>query len=210
MNYKKEIIAVLDPMCSWCWGFEPVLRRVQAELPRDTRLSILLGGLRSKGEQEWTSEFRHYLQGHWKHVEAKTGQRFMTDLLDKKEFEYDTEPACRALVTLRELDASKVLSFFHALQAAFYLRSKDITQTDIIMSIAEEEGIDKAGFKALFLSQEMKDKTKEDSYKARSMGANSFPSLVFIDEEGHLSVLKGYRSFEQIKKSIQLGWRSPA
>ena len=39
MTYKKEIIAVLDPMCSWCWGFEPVLKDLKKNLPKNFRVA---------------------------------------------------------------------------------------------------------------------------------------------------------------------------
>jgi len=203
MNYTKEIIAVLDPMCSWCWGFEPVLEELQKTLPKETKLSLILGGLRSKGDQEWNDAFCSFLKEHWVNVQTRTGQRFNMSFLDKEAFEYDTEPACRAVVVVRELDDRKQFSFFTALQKAFYQDAKDISSTDVIKKIVEEEGIEVEVFMNLFESQEMKDKTKSDSYKARSMGANAFPSLVFIDEEGHLFVLKGYRPFEQIKKFMK-------
>ena len=200
MDYKKEIIAVLDPMCSWCWGFEPVLEKLQEGLAQDTKLSLVLGGLRGKGDQVWDEEFRLYLKEHWKNVQLRTGQPFNGGLFDKEIFDYNTEPACRAVVTVRRLDEKKQFSFFKALQKAFYKEAKDITSEDVIAKIAEEQGLDKKEFLALFRSDKMKDQTKDDSYKARSMGANSFPSLVFVDEEGHLCVLKGYRSFEKVKK----------
>jgi putative protein-disulfide isomerase len=90
----------------------------------------------------------------------------------------------------------------NALQKAFYQDSRDITQTNVLCDIALETDLDKKMFRELFLSQKMKDATQADQYKARSMGANSFPSLVFIDEEGHLYVLKGYRSFEEVRRHL--------
>lgn len=202
MKYKKEIIAVLDPMCSWCWGFEPVLEKIRMNLPSDTKLSMLLGGLRSKGDQAWNTEFKNYLREHWQRVQASTGQEFNTAILGLEHFEYDTEPPCRAAVAVRELDEAKLFTFFQALQQAFYVDARDITQSDVLADIAEKEGIDREKFLELFADEKMRDKTKADAYKARSMGANAFPSLVFIDEEGHLCVMKGYRSFEQIKRFL--------
>jgi len=202
MIYKKEIIAVLDPMCSWCWGFEPVLKDLKENLPEHTRLSLCMGGLRSSGDQVWTEQFKAYLAQHWKHVQTQTGQTFNTSLFHKKDFDYNTEPACRAVVTVRQIEEAKVFSFMNALQKAFYQDGLDITQTNILGDIAHSQGIEKDDFTQLFESVKMKEATQADSYKARSMGANSFPSLVFIDEEGHLYVLKGYRSFKEIQKHL--------
>ncbi len=202
MSKTQEIIFVADPMCSWCWGFKPVMESLIADLSGSIKLSLLLGGLRSEGDQVWDDEFKVFLHNHWTHVKEKTDQDFNTALLEREEFVYNTEPSCRAVITVRELDKTKQFSFLTALQEAFYLRGEDITQDDIIARIAEQEGIDKESFLRLFRTQAMKDKTKADSYKARSMGANVFPSLVIIDEEGHLCVIKGYRDYDEIKKLV--------
>lgn len=202
MNYKKEIIAVLDPMCSWCWGFAPVLEKIKENLPADTKLSICMGGLRSSGEQNWTEEFRSYLKENWDNVNRYTAQNFNIKLLEKKDFDYNTEPSCRAVLCVKTMDESKVLSFMHHLQKAFYEEALDITQTDIILDIVKQEGLDEQIFSSLFESKKIIEATLGDKYKARSMGANSFPSLVFIDLEGHLYVLKGYKDYEDIKKHI--------
>jgi putative protein-disulfide isomerase len=202
MNKKKEIVAILDPMCSWCWGFEPVLQKLRYELSDEVEFSLILGGLRNSGEQVWDDVFKTYLSRHWMSVEEKTAQEFSLGLLDKEIFDYDTEPACRAVVTMRTLDKTKQFSFLTALQEAFYLNGEDITQPDVIADIARAEGVDRSEFIALFVSDEMKEKTKADVYKARSMGANVFPSIVLIDEEGHLCVIKGYKSYEEVKRLL--------
>ena len=63
---KKEIIFVVDPMCSWCWGFAPVM---EALYKSDSyRCSLVVGGLRTKGEMRWDESSKRYLQGHWEQV----------------------------------------------------------------------------------------------------------------------------------------------
>ncbi len=203
MQKTKEIIIVADPMCSWCWGFEPVIESLIKDLGDEVKISLLLGGLRSKGDQAWDDAFKAYLAHHWKSVEEKTAQPFNTELLKRSDFDYDTKPACRAVVTVREIDETKQFSYFKALQKAFYLHAEDITLESTLARIAEEEGIDKESFLRRFESQAIIDKTEADRYKARSMGANVFPSLVLIDEEGHLCVIKGYKPYEELKRLIK-------
>ena len=202
MNYTKEIIAVLDPMCSWCWGFEPVLNELREYLPSNTKLSICMGGLRSKGDQAWTPEFKSFLGESWMKVQNHTQQPFNLSFLKKENFEYDTEPACRAVVCVREMDETKVFKFMYTLQKAFYQEAQDISSTEVLVKLVLESGLNKELFLELFFSEKMKELTLADKYKARSMGANSFPSLVFIDEEGHLYVLKGYKPCKEILKHL--------
>jgi len=39
---------------------------------------------------------------------------------------------------------------------------------------------------------------QHDFSKARSMGANAFPSVVKIDTDGHMCCQQGYQSIEEI------------
>ena len=57
---------------------------------------------------------------------------------------------------------------------------------------------DKEAFLAFYKSSEATKLMLHDFGKARSMGANSFPSVVSIDEEGHLVCEKGYRSLDEM------------
>jgi len=41
---------------------------------------------------------------------------------------------------------------------------------------------------------------QNDFSKARVMGTNAFPSVVKIDEDGHMVCMSGYRSLEEILK----------
>ncbi|MFQ5636915.1 MAG: hypothetical protein ACE5IR_02840 [bacterium] len=43
----KEIIYVADPMCSWCWGFSPVLAKIRQVAKDKVTVSLLVGGLRA-------------------------------------------------------------------------------------------------------------------------------------------------------------------
>lgn len=204
MNFKfvqKEIIVVVDPMCSWCWGFAPELDKLRESLGESVKFSLLLGGLRSKNSQVWSEEFKEYLRQHWRSVEKMTHQPFNKTLFERKTFDYNTEPACRAVITVRELEG-EAFSFLHALQYAFYAEGRDITQSSVLADIAESEGLERERFLNFFTSKRAEELTNADAYKARSMGANSFPSLVVIETNGHLSTIKGYKKAEELLKLI--------
>ena len=202
MHEIEAIIYVGDPMCSWCWGFAPEFKKLRAYLEPGVRFAFCAGNLRNG--HVWDKEFRHFLKTHWDDVNAKSGQPFDYGILDRNAFDYTTEPACRALCTGRKLDETKLFPLLEALQRAFYREGRDITDSETICSVAAETGYDRAAFETLFASQEMRSKVQSDAFRARAYGATVFPSLVVIDKEGHLSVLKGYRTFETLKKMLQL------
>ena len=57
---------------------------------------------------------------------------------------------------------------------------------------------DKEKFLEFYESERAEVLMKHDFAKARSMGANSFPSVVKIDKQGHIVYQKGYRSLEEV------------
>ena len=198
---KKEIIFVVDPMCSWCWGFSPVIEALRKS--DTTTFSLILGGLRAKGEMTWDEHSKRYLQGHWEQVATSTGQPFSNALFEKEHFDYDTHPACKAVLSVREcFGMKKAFEYLHTIQEAFYTKGKDITQPEVLMKVLDYIDVDIKKFDTFYKSERAQTLMEHDFAKARSMGANAFPSVVIIDEEGHMVCQKGYRSLEEMKQLI--------
>ncbi|WIM05793.1 MAG: hypothetical protein OHM77_00460 [Candidatus Nitricoxidivorans perseverans] len=96
-----------DPMCSWCWGISPALKEVSTYCQiRGLDFSVHVGGLRHE----------------WENIHRVTGQPFGFSVLDEAEFNYDTEPACRAVVAISRLQASSqvLLAFFSGINGKVF------------------------------------------------------------------------------------------
>lgn len=191
-----QLIFVLDPMCSWCWGFHPVIERLSKEHTDTYTFSVVMGGLRTSGQMQWDTQNKAYLKSAWDAVHQATNQPFNYTLLNQSHFDYDTYPSCKAVITIRELyGEDAAFKYLHDIQKAFYIESKDITSTEVLASYVTE---DKEAFLTFFNSARAHTLMEHDVAKARSMGANAFPSVVKIDQDGHMVCLKGYRSLEDI------------
>lgn len=201
---QKELIFVVDPMCSWCWGFAPIIEKLRTTLGGEYRFSLVLGGLRTKGEMTWNDRSKEYLRGHWRQVSQRTGQAFSDALFEKESFDYDTYPACKAVITVRELFGMEhAFVYLHRVQEAFYTRSEDITNTEVLIDLLSSITSQRESFRTFFESERAQLLMEHDFAKARSMGANAFPSVVVIDEEGHMVCQKGYRSLLEMKNLLK-------
>ncbi|WP_373028270.1 DsbA family protein [Sulfurovum sp.] len=201
---QKELIFVVDPMCSWCWGFAPIIEELRTTLGDEYSFSLLLGGLRTKGEMPWNDRSKEYLSGHWKQVSQRTGQAFSNGLFEKESFDYDTYPACKAIITVRELfGMEKAFTYLHMIQEAFYTRNEDITKVEVLIDLLNSITSERESFRTFYESERAQVLMEHDFAKARSMGANSFPSIVVIDEDGHMVCQKGYRSLLEMKKLLK-------
>lgn len=201
---KKELIFVLDPMCSWCWGFVPVMEQLRVTQSDSYDFSLVVGGLRTKGDMTWDTSSKGYLKGHWEQVASRTGQPFSNALFEKEDFMYDTYPACKAVVTVRELfGMQRAFEYLHLIQERFYAKGEDITHIDVLTESVKSIDLDPEAFKLFYESDRAELLMQHDFAKARSMGANAFPSFVIIDEEGHMVCQKGYRSLSEMENLLK-------
>ena len=65
-----EIIYVGDPMCSWCWGFAPVVEKLLVDYRDIADLSLILGGLRpGDASTVMNDDNKAVMRSHWEKVE---------------------------------------------------------------------------------------------------------------------------------------------
>lgn len=200
----KEIIYVGDPMCSWCWGISPQLNALQ-RYGKQTGIpfTIVMGGLRPGGGDEWNSEFKGVLKHHWEEVNKRSGQPFGFALLEQESFNYDTEPACRAVVTVRTIAPQKVLSFYELVQYSFYVESNDPKQVSFYQPICEKLGINFTEFSQKFSSKEMREATLKDFTQSRQWGVNGFPSVIYRKNDQLNLIASGYSNYEAMKERLE-------
>lgn len=198
-----HLIFVIDPMCSWCWGFHPIITELRKEYSDTYNFSLVVGGLRTKGQMPWTQESKNYLAQNWNAVHAKTQQPFNFTTLNRTHFEYDTYPACKAVVTVRELWGDEAsFTYLAKLQEAFYAKSEDITSLEtLVHHVAATSPCLSDTFLEFYNSKRAEILMQHDFAKARSMGANSFPSVVKIDNDGHMMCKRGYQTIAEILKA---------
>jgi len=144
------------------------------------------------------------IKGHWKHVQLATGQPFDLSFFDRDGFVYDTEPAARAVVSVRRLDPEKVFDFLKSVQEAFYARNRNVANSHILAEIAETSGLDREAFAAEFETEEAVRETWGDFETSRSMGVTGFPTLLAGSEKDEYEVITaGYRPWEAVKEIIE-------
>jgi putative protein-disulfide isomerase len=163
-------------MCSWCYGFGPELDALLAERP-GLRVDVVMGGLRAYSTETLTPEPRGSPAEHWMHVARETGLAFDDAALAREGFVYDTEPACRAVVTVRATDAARALPYLKRVQRAFYAQGRDVTQPATLADLAAEEGLERGVFLAAHASQEARDAVRQDFAATQQTGVTGFPTL---------------------------------
>lgn len=193
-----------DPMCSWCWGFSPVIDAIKAQFENNSKIALVLGGLRPGTTEPVTAAFREEILHHWREVMRMTGQAFRFENALPEGFVYDTEPPSRAVVTMGELQPDAVFPFFKSLQQAFYAQGLDVTQFETLAEVAANYLADMDQFKTLFQSSEITKKTHAHFQMTREFGVRGFPTLILQDKSRYQLVTHGYRDFESLQPELKM------
>lgn len=191
-----------DPMCSWCWGFSPVIEAIREAYRDRLKVALILGGLRVGTTEAMSEKARQEILHHWHDVHEKTGQTFLFEGALGEGFVYDTEPACRAVVAMAELSPVTVFPLFKAIQMAFYGEAREVTHPEVLADLAEGLGVEKAAFLAAFGSEKVRAKTLAHFQMARKLEIRGFPTLVMQRGERYQPLATGYRPLVELRSDI--------
>lgn len=199
---KPVIVYVGDPMCSWCYGIAPELEAVEKHFGQRVDWELIMGGLRPYNTQSMT-DLKGFLTEHWKEVHEASGQPFSYDILDRSDLKYDTEPACRAVMVVREMAPEKTLLFMRKAQTRFYSDNKYLGNPDSYKNILESLDLDFNKFKTEFLSDKAKARIQSDFAKANELGAHAFPTVFLKIGEKYQTINRGFMTSDQMIKKIE-------
>ena len=181
-----------DPMCSWCWAYRPVRDELESRLPARMRWRNLLGGLAPDNDQPMPDETRDMVMNHWRRIQRELGTEFNFDFWTECQPRRSTYPACRAVLAAANQGAEDAM--IDAIQRAYYLRAMNPSDTDTLVLLAGELGLDTGQFASELAAPSTHQALLDEIGQARSMGISSFPSLVLNIAGGLARVPVDYRS----------------
>ena len=211
---RRELIYVADPMCSWCWGFAPVIKSIARQIALATggpggpggdkaAMTPIMGGLRPLTRKPMTDDDKANIRHHWEEVEKRSGQPFDLAFFERDGFVYDTEPACRAVCVLRRFETQKTFDYFERVQRAFYAENAVVTDPDILAALAHEvAGIDAAGFRSAFFDISSAYETAGDFHAARQLGVSGYPTIILRTGDAFALLTQGFQAYDALKQPI--------
>jgi putative protein-disulfide isomerase len=200
----KRLIYIADPMCSWCYGFAPSMEALARHFGDRLPIGVLTGGLRAGYATPMSESDKEVMRGHWERVTQASGQPFDFGFFDRAGYVYDTEPACRAVVTMRRLHPQLTLSFQDRIQEAFYAQNRDVTQSPVLGELAGDAGVDPQLFEAELASAQSRSDTMRDFLIVQELGVQGFPTLLAgSEQDGWAVVTNGFRPLDGIADALE-------
>lgn len=175
---SPTIYYVVDPMCSWCWGFAPVWREFVSEIPESVAVVDLMGGLAPDNEAPMDSARRQYVQDAWGAVKARTGAEFNFEFWNKCEPKRSTYPACRAVIAAGEQASGARSLMYDAIQRAYFLEARNPSDAEALECVAGEIGLDRKQFTEDLGSDHINRIFQLELESVAKLGVSGFPTIV--------------------------------
>ncbi len=200
---KPTLYYTHDPMCSWCWGFEPMRRQLFDRLPHNLHVTRLLGGLAADTDQPMAEEMRAYIQHAWHEIEQKVaGKHFNFDFWRACQPRRATWPACRAVIAARRQGEEYDEKMTTAIQTAYYTQARNPSDDATLIELADELGLNLTDFTVALNSDETQRELLSEMELTTELAALSFPSLLLKMESSVRTIPINYTQSDNMHHLI--------
>jgi predicted DsbA family dithiol-disulfide isomerase len=206
-----QLVEYTDPYCTWCWGSEPILRRIQEVYGDQVKIDYMMGGLVENidtffdpsnriGGHDWYKQVAsHWLEASQRHGMPVDEQVFY-DLKD--EFK-STYPASIAFKAAEFQDRKLAKRFLRRMREAAAAERMPIHRREVQARLAGEIGLDVKKFVKDIESGRAEDAFKSDVGDARAKGITGFPTFVIKNRAGEELLLYGFQRFESFEAAFR-------
>jgi putative protein-disulfide isomerase len=207
-----EIIEFTDPVCTWCWGSEPVLRKLETHYGDQLRIGYVMGGLvkdirdfydnfNGIGGDAETSNTR--IVKHWLEASERHGMPVKSEGFHLFSNEYpSTYPQNIAYKAAQMEDQTLADRFLRRMREASAAEARQTSRLEVLIELAAEVGLDVAAFIERMNDGSAEAAFEKDLQSTAEFGAQGFPTfLVKYGEKGIL--LRGYQRYATFQAVIK-------
>jgi len=205
-----EIIEFTDPYCTWCWGSEPVLRKLKWVYGNQIKIGYKMGGLVKNikgfydplnkiGGKSW------YLQvaEHWSNASSSHGmpvdERQFTEYY--KEFK-STWPANISVKAAELQNKELAWKYLRRLREAAAAEALPVHRLDEQLRLAKECGLNVLKMKRDIKSGKAYKEFVKDIKECQKRGITGFPTFL-IKKNGFETIKVGYTRYPEFKKILE-------
>ena len=200
---KSKLIYVHDPMCSWCWGFEPIRKVLFEMLPEEMEVKRLVGGLAPDSMEPMPQEMQNFLQRTWSKIEQTIpGTKFNFDFWTLCQPRRSTYPSNRAVIAARLQGEKFDKMMTLRIQKAYYQEARNPSDNNTLIELAADIGLDVKRFEDDIITDKIEQLLLEEIQLTRSKGMNSFPSLAVESKQGLTPIHLNYTNVENMLQQI--------
>ena len=196
MQPTPTITYLFDPLCGWCYGAAPAIKRL-ATTPGLTLVPAPTGMFSGEGARPMDAGFAAYAWSNDERIARLSGQRFTETyrhgVLGDHSKLLDSGPATLALTAVFLTEPSREIEALAAIQEARYVDGLDITALPTLAAILQGLGLTAAAARLAAPNADLLATNRTRTAKAqadlRAFAAQGVPTLVLTDATGRRHLL---------------------
>jgi len=198
---KLKITYVYDPLCGWCYGFSPVIKKFYKKFRSKLDFEVISGGMILGERVGPISVMAQYIKQAYKVVEQRTGVTFgqqFLKALDEGKIVISSLPPSRALTTFKTFRPDDAVLMAHEIQKAIYYEGHAPVDVNVYTRLAEKFELPVKAFQEKLLSEEIALATEDEFKKSAQLGVTGFPTVFLNKGDQMMQIAQGYLPYEDL------------
>ncbi len=198
-----RLIYVMDPMCSWCYAFEPELEDF---LGKHSSLEVdwIMGGLAPDSTNPMDESLKERISSYWYEIEKKSRVNFNHDFWKLNTPYRSTYPSCRAVIAVEFLKGNSSQQMVKAIQSAYYQEAKNPSLEETLIDCAVSIGLNESDFLKVLKSAETEERFQQHLSLSHQLQARSFPTLFCINDNNQAySLAPGFMQAARLEENFK-------
>lgn len=205
---RPVINYIYDPLCSWCFGFSPVISKLYKRHKANIDFRVLTGGM-VLGEQEGPiGNLPKAVKEGFATIEETTGvtfgQDFKTNLLVPGTAQLTSLPGALAMATFRIYQPDNTVPFAARIQQAIYKEGLAPAEAKTYGHCAEDFGMNSTDFMKLMVAKDKLEIVKKEFEVVKQWGIRGFPTVVYQKGDKGQILSRGYMPLEKIEENLKI------
>lgn len=205
---RPTLICVYDPLCGWCFGFGPVLIRLEKTFRNDLNFDVISGGMIIGNRIGPLSNMSAFIKQAYKQVESHTGVQFgkvyINETLEKGIATNSSLEPASMLTLFKRYHPDKAVPFSHEIQKLLFVEGNDPVDLKAYLPLFEKYGFKREEIEPQFFLKDVQQDTILEFQKAQKWNITGFPTCVLQSPDGKAYGLnRGYESYDSLAVKIE-------
>lgn len=213
MSSKAEIIVVFDGYCGWCWGIATTVKKLAADFSDRFDFKAVCGGLVTGGRIGPLGDFTAYIEKAMPRVEQMTGAIFSDAhrerMRNPNTIQDSRVPAAAYSLILAEKPQTSTMQLADEILALNFREGRDLSDAASYADLFHAHGLDARQSITRLANGDFFSHAEQQFERAREMGAESFPTIVYGREGQYFPLCEGYQNYESLAHALDLLYREP-
>lgn len=201
---RVTVTEFTDPYSTWCWGAEPVVRRLREVYRDQVRLEYAMGGLAEDfadfhdpaNEGHWTDE----VVPHWLAASERHGMPVDVSVWEQAPPK-SSYPSNLAYEAAALQDRELAHEYLRRLREASAAEARRLDRESELAELADVVGLDVGRFRAALDEGRAREAFEADLRRKREHGVTALPTFL-VEVDGDEELLRGYRPFASFEKLL--------